>query len=228
MNNENSPINAQQEKQGSAKLVKWYQPTFLIATWFGSGKIPFAPGTMGSIFTLPFFALMHLLLIFTSNTNQFITIYTAITVFLYVIGQYSTHIYMQRTGKEDPKEVVIDEVVGQLIVSLGGFLLVEEIFQFSVFIYGYNPDIVLNLSELISIFTQSTTGISYVLATCITQIICLVLFRIFDIFKPFMIGWCDKNIKGAFGVMIDDVVAALFALATLFGLILAIAYVFAK
>ena len=38
-----------------------------------------------------------------------------------------------------------------------------------------------------------------------------VLFRIFDIFKPWPINWFDRNIKSAFGVMIDDIVAAFFA-----------------
>ena len=39
-----------------------------------------------------------------------------------------------------------------------------------------------------------------------------VLFRFFDIIKPFPISWLDKRIEGGLGVMIDDVVAGLFAL----------------
>lgn len=38
-----------------------------------------------------------------------------------------------------------------------------------------------------------------------------VLFRLFDIWKPFPIKWLDKHVKGGFGIMVDDVVAALFA-----------------
>jgi len=38
-----------------------------------------------------------------------------------------------------------------------------------------------------------------------------ILFRIFDIAKPFPIRWFDRNIKGAFGVVFDDLVAGLFA-----------------
>lgn len=38
-----------------------------------------------------------------------------------------------------------------------------------------------------------------------------VLFRIFDIWKPWPIRWIDKNIHGGIGVMLDDVVAALAA-----------------
>ncbi len=45
-----------------------------------------------------------------------------------------------------------------------------------------------------------------------------VLFRFFDIIKPFPIGWLDKKYKGAFGVMIDDVVAGIFAAIVMIGL----------
>ena len=42
-----------------------------------------------------------------------------------------------------------------------------------------------------------------------------VLFRIFDIVKPWPIRWLDKNVSGGFGVMIDDVLAGLMALGCL-------------
>jgi len=38
-----------------------------------------------------------------------------------------------------------------------------------------------------------------------------VLFRFFDIFKPWPIGWVDKKVSGGFGIMLDDVLAAVFA-----------------
>lgn len=38
-----------------------------------------------------------------------------------------------------------------------------------------------------------------------------VLFRLFDILKPFPIGWLDRHIKGGLGIMLDDVVAGGFA-----------------
>jgi phosphatidylglycerophosphatase A len=38
-----------------------------------------------------------------------------------------------------------------------------------------------------------------------------LLFRFFDILKPFPISWLDKNVTGGFGIMIDDIVAGLFA-----------------
>ncbi|MEX2326132.1 MAG: phosphatidylglycerophosphatase A [Pseudomonadales bacterium] len=39
----------------------------------------------------------------------------------------------------------------------------------------------------------------------------IVLFRIFDIVKPWPVSWCDTNVKGGFGIMLDDVVAAAYA-----------------
>lgn len=38
------------------------------------------------------------------------------------------------------------------------------------------------------------------------------LFRLFDIVKPWPIGWVDQRVSGGFGIMLDDVLAALFAL----------------
>jgi phosphatidylglycerophosphatase A len=42
----------------------------------------------------------------------------------------------------------------------------------------------------------------------------LIWFRIFDILKPSLVGYCDKNFKGAIGIMLDDIVAGLFAALT--------------
>ena len=38
-----------------------------------------------------------------------------------------------------------------------------------------------------------------------------VLFRLFDIFKPWPMRWLDRHVAGGFGIMIDDVLAAVFA-----------------
>lgn len=42
-------------------------------------------------------------------------------------------------------------------------------------------------------------------------VIAFILFRIFDIIKPWPISWCDKNVKGGFGIMVDDLIAGVFA-----------------
>ena len=42
-----------------------------------------------------------------------------------------------------------------------------------------------------------------------------VVFRLFDIIKPWPIGWLDRHVSGGLGIMVDDVVAALMALASI-------------
>ena len=43
-----------------------------------------------------------------------------------------------------------------------------------------------------------------------------VVFRIFDIWKPQPIGWFDKHIRGGLGIMLDDIIAAIFAVIILY------------
>jgi phosphatidylglycerophosphatase A len=38
-----------------------------------------------------------------------------------------------------------------------------------------------------------------------------LLFRLFDVWKPWPISWLDRRVKGGMGVMIDDVLAGIFA-----------------
>ncbi len=45
-----------------------------------------------------------------------------------------------------------------------------------------------------------------------------VLFRLFDIVKPWPVSWADRNVKGGFGVMLDDVAAGIYAAIVLVGL----------
>ena len=48
--------------------------------------------------------------------------------------------------------------------------------------------------------------------TLVWVVVGFILFRIFDILKPWPIGWVDKKVHGGFGIMLDDVLAAVFAL----------------
>lgn len=52
----------------------------------------------------------------------------------------------------------------------------------------------------------------------LTLLLGFVLFRIFDIIKPWPISWIDKHVHGGFGIMIDDVVAGIMACACLWGI----------
>ncbi len=48
-----------------------------------------------------------------------------------------------------------------------------------------------------------------------TLLVGFVLFRFFDILKPWPISYLDKHVDGGFGIMIDDVLAGIFALGLL-------------
>jgi phosphatidylglycerophosphatase A len=52
----------------------------------------------------------------------------------------------------------------------------------------------------------------------VSIILAFALFRFFDILKPWPISWLDRNVKGALGVMVDDVAAGLATAAFLYGL----------
>ena len=54
--------------------------------------------------------------------------------------------------------------------------------------------------------TMAFLPVSYV-----SLLLGFILFRLFDIFKPWPISWLDKNVGGGLGIMIDDVVAGLAA-----------------
>ena len=49
------------------------------------------------------------------------------------------------------------------------------------------------------------------------MLLAFILFRGFDIFKPFPVSYVDRNFKGGLGVTLDDVVAGLYAIVILEG-----------
>ncbi|HET9958904.1 MAG TPA: phosphatidylglycerophosphatase A [Polyangiaceae bacterium] len=82
------------------EAAKW------IATWFGCGRSPIAPGTVGTLGTLPLYWAMRSLGPLP---------YAAITLALTAIGTWAAERTAQALGDEDPSAVVIDEVAGTLI-----------------------------------------------------------------------------------------------------------------
>lgn len=90
----------------------------IIATFLGSGKAPFAPGTIGSLATIPLAFILA----------YYFGIYGIVTgcIFSFFIGTWSVNIVL-KTSKHDPSFVVIDEVAGQLLT----FILVAEELQYN-------------------------------------------------------------------------------------------------
>ncbi len=79
----------------------------IIATWFGSGLSPKAPGTCGSLATLP------LAFVLAYYTGVYGLVVAAVICF--IIGTLATDVILKIQDDKDPGKVVIDEVVGQLL-----------------------------------------------------------------------------------------------------------------
>ena len=83
-------------------------PASVIATWFGAGLVPIAPGTVGTLAALPFaWALDR----FLGKPALAIA-----GILLFIIGVWASGLYADRSGVADPGEVCVDEVVAMWIV----------------------------------------------------------------------------------------------------------------
>jgi phosphatidylglycerophosphatase A len=83
-------------------------PACLIATWFGVGLLPYAPGTWGSLAALP---LAWALAAVVGAWGM-----AAAAALLAVIGWWASEVYVRRSEIDDPGDIVIDEVAAQLLV----------------------------------------------------------------------------------------------------------------
>ena len=79
----------------------------LLATFFGSGKLPKSPGTWGTLATIPLWYLLA--------KNLHVVTYMIVTLLLCVAAILIAQAYENMTSTHDSKEIVIDEVVGFLI-----------------------------------------------------------------------------------------------------------------
>jgi phosphatidylglycerophosphatase A len=80
----------------------------IIATFFGVGYIPLAPGTMASLFVI----FLYKYYLYLWNWP----VYLGFLVLIFIFGAMASSSYAETQKKEDPRSVVIDEVLGQLIV----------------------------------------------------------------------------------------------------------------
>jgi phosphatidylglycerophosphatase A len=148
----------------------------LLVTMFGLGKIKFMPGTFGSLATtILLFYLFHSLKI-SSN----IILIGLVTVFIYSFYAISTH--TEDSKDKDPREIIIDEFLGQSI---------------PIYLYEISHGTI----------KESDDAIIY-------YVLFFILFRYFDIMKPFPVSFFDKNFKNSFGVIMDDICAGLYVVLT--------------
>ena len=150
---------------------------YLIVTCFGIGTIRFAPGTITSLVTTIFlYSLFHII-----NLSSLIIFLILLIIFIYSF--YAVSEYIKKSENKDPKEVVIDEFIGQSI---------------PIYLYQISHGTSKNAQEAILFYL-------YI----------FILFRYFDIKKPFPINFFDKKFKNSFGVIFDDVIAGLYVVLTL-------------
>lgn len=134
----------------------------IFATGFGSGYSPVAPGTVGSILSIPiFFGLC--------NLNIFLYLITVVGIFF--IGLWASDFAGRHFGDVDSPKIVIDEIIGMLITYL-------PLYHLGI-----------GLKSIVLGF---------------------VLFRLFDIIKPFPANRINA-IKRPIFVLLDDLISAVYA-----------------
>ena len=137
-------------------------PSLFLATGFGIGLIPVAPGTFGSILGIVLFLVL-------THLNLPIFWLSLIILILYFFSYLAVQSTLNAVKRSDPGEIVIDEVLGMMLVMM-----------------TIPPD-----PKWI--------------------FLAFILFRIFDILMPWPINQVDSKLKNALGVMLDDFIAALYA-----------------
>ena len=160
----------------------------LFVTMFGLGKIPKIPGTFGSLATIIILYIFFHILNLSSNT-----ILLGLII-IFIISFFAVAAHIKKNKNKDPKEVIIDEFIGQ-----------------SIPIYLYE----------ISHGTEKSSDQSIIFYG-----VCFVLFRFFDIAKPFPVNFFDKNFKNSFGVIMDDVFAGFYVVLSLICFMILISYFF--
>lgn len=143
----------------------------MILSFFGSGYLRPAPGTWGSLVTLPAAWVIHLI-----GGPALLALFIGGA---FIVGLKATKLEISTGEDHDPSWIVIDEVVGQSIALLPVAIGASAV--------GADP-------------LRLWPGI----------VAAFLLFRLFDITKPWLVGQADRR-GDAMGVMLDDVWAGIFA-----------------
>jgi len=156
-------------------MIKTFNTLFV--TMFGLGKIPKIPGTFGS------FATIILLYVFFHIFNISSNIILIGLILIFIFSFYAVAVHIKDNENKDPKEVIIDEFIGQSI---------------PIYLFEISHGTEKSPDEAIIFY-----GVFF------------LLFRFFDIVKPFPVNFFDKNFKNSFGVIMDDVCAGIYVVLSL-------------
>jgi phosphatidylglycerophosphatase A len=139
-------------------------PIHLLATGFGTGLAPRAPGTAGTLAAVPLYLALG---------GLSLPLYLVACAALFAAGVWICGRAAADLGVHDHPGIVFDEMIGYLLTM-----------------------------------TAAPSGVAW-------MVLGFVVFRFFDILKPWPIGALDRQVRGGFGIMLDDLVAAMMALAVL-------------
>ncbi|UCC57447.1 MAG: phosphatidylglycerophosphatase A [Gammaproteobacteria bacterium] len=142
----------------SPRLLR--HPLGFLSLGFGSGLVPVAPGTAGTLAAIPVYLLMQ---------DLALNVYIAVVGLLFLAGIPICTWTTRQLGVHDHPAIVWDEITGYLVTMIA-----------------------------------APAGWMWMLAG-------FLLFRLFDVAKPWPITWCDRHVHGGFGIMLDDLLAGVFA-----------------
>lgn len=139
----------------------WQQPLYFFAFGLGSGAMPFAPGTFGTLMAIPFYLLLQ-----------------SLPLLAYLIFVIAFIIASSIISQKVSQEIHVHDHPGMCIDEFAGFFVT---------------------------MINAPHGFSWI-------ILGFLLFRLFDIWKPWPINLLDEKIHGGFGMVLDDVVAGIYSL----------------
>lgn len=170
-------------------------------TMFGTGYIKRAPGTFGSLFAL----IPALPILYFSAFTLFL-----LSILIGVVAIKQVDIYEQHSHTHDAKHIVIDELVGMWIALsiawggvFGGVGLESGGESLSAATSAGNAANIAGFAPFIHFSAPFSALLIIVLS--------FVFFRLYDIWKPSIVGRVDREVGGGLGVVGDDALAGLLA-----------------
>lgn len=142
----------------------WEKPSHFIAFGFGSGAVPFAPGTFGTLMAIPFYLAMQ------SLSHG---LYLFLVILITLASMWLCDKVTKEINVHDHSGMCLDEIVGYLVTMYA-----------------------------------APHGLIWI-------ILGFLLFRLFDIWKPWPINYIDEHVSGGVGIILDDVLAGVYSLIVL-------------